>query len=98
MDLFIAGVERRKGVAKASGNEFDFTQVHILVPVEGVEKSSFSLTGGGFKPSVLRSPSTLVDSVAKLKLPGWYSVELSQEIGMDGELTVLLASVNGPSK
>jgi hypothetical protein len=82
MQMHVLGCKRVKGVAKASGNDFDMNMLIVRVPIETrkpTEKSKLLVDGAGYETAdVEMAPEALP---AFLALQGKYPLDL--ELLMD---------------
>lgn len=82
MKMNVLGVKRVKGIAKASGADFDMHMVVVRVPIEkrqATEKSKLMVDGAGFETAEIDlAPESLP---AFLALEGRYPLDL--DLSMD---------------
>lgn len=81
MKAKIVGVQRVRGIAKASGNAFDFARVNVLTPVEVRASEKFTSEGHGFEVVEYELRLDALPKFSGLSYPA--EVELETEIVPD---------------
>ena len=69
MKIQVLGVKRIKGIAKATGNEFDMCHVYGMVPIEAGGGGKVVVSGFGFEVAEMRLDPECLPEFAKVKLP-----------------------------
>jgi hypothetical protein len=77
MKIFVAGVERIAGTAKASGQPFDMCNLHALVPVEPTSGGKLTIQGSGFKAMDIALAIEALPQFLPMasKMPCWLDIE-----------------------
>lgn len=76
MKLQVLGVKRIKGVAKATGNDYDMCSLYAMVPVELVQNANMKITGYGFEVAEMRLDQQALDRFEKVRFPAALTLEV----------------------
>ena len=90
--MLIAGVSRRQGVSKKTGNNYDIAVVNTLQPQYGTDANYIAT---GFKLVEMQAPAALVVQAMNQTFPSTFDVEMG--IRGDGKLEILAMSAEQKS-
>ncbi|RNL67196.1 hypothetical protein [Zhongshania marina] len=82
--MLIAGVSRRQGVSKKTGNQYDVAIVNTLQPQLGTDANYIA---SGYKVVEMQAPAALVVQAMTQNFPCTFDVEMG--IRGDGKLEIL---------
>lgn len=75
MKLQVLGVKRMKGIAKATGNEYDMCSLFALAPVETVRNANMQISGFGYEAAEMRLDPQIIDRFEKMRFPVMLTLE-----------------------
>lgn len=102
MRVHAVGVYKMSGLAKQTGNPFEFAQLVVLVPVEIAASAKFNKEGFGLEAQTVDIDSKLLNKFSGVPFPCDIELTTDQVVGRKGIETVitgfkLLASQKIPS-
>lgn len=77
MKVLVSGVVHRKGTAKDTGNEYDFTVVKTLRPVEELDTNRMTVRGCGLVEVEVKAEPSIIPALRPFQ--GKFPLELDLE-------------------
>jgi len=93
MKSTVVGIVHRKGIAKKSGNPYDFAVVKILTPVASSNSENMTVRAHGYQEAEVAAEPSVVDKFNGLKLPGVYELETDSRVNGYGQLELVVTGV-----
>lgn len=78
MKIQVLGVKRMHGTAKESGKEFDMGTLFVILPIEQVSGSKFSVEGYGYETAEMLLEPSCIKQFESFKYP--CALELNLEL------------------
>jgi len=95
MQVVLIGAVHRRGIAKGSGNPYDFAVLMVLRPVSTRGNEKMKVTGYGYEQAEIRTSLDVVERVGKLSgsFPVRALLTISNEMGEFGQLQAVATEV-----
>lgn len=93
MKATVVGIVHRKGIAKKSGNPYDFAVCKILTAISTSSSENMQVKAHGFQEAEIAAEPSCVEKFAGLKLPGVYELETDSRVNNYGQLELVVVGV-----
>lgn len=95
MKALVSGIVHRKGTAKATGQEYDFTRLLTLRPVEPLLSDRMTVRGHGYQEVEVAADPACLPQFAGLKFPCEVDLVTDARPGRFGQLELVVTGING---
>lgn len=94
MQTIVIGAVHRKGIAKASGNPYDFGTIYVLKPVSLRSNDKMQVQGAGLEQAEIRTSLEVVKAITALNVgfPFRATLVIDNQMGEFGTLQSVCTS------
>jgi hypothetical protein len=84
MKVHAIGASRMSGKSNKTGKDYDFANLHVLMPLDQVDNPSLRIIGYGFKSSDLKIDEKRINEFARFQYPCDLVLTIENRVGRQG--------------